>query len=132
MTLTLASFIVSLAGIAGMFAVKIRELRSGTPSFLTRLSEETNHVVHDLYGRVRTFVSHFNRKNALLAIGFAAHGVIVAAKRAVHWVEEKVNSHPYKLLDVVRGKGHQQVKHDGPAPTHLPSRSEGEEKGRIE
>lgn len=123
------SFYVSLIGIVGMISIKSVEINSGKKSWVSRLSDNTNHLVHDAYDRTRTFISYINRKSALALVQWIAYHILSWAREFYIWAYHKAHAHApsKKVIDMVRGKGKEYK--GGGASFYLKRISEEEEEG---
>lgn len=104
---SIIAFYVSLIGIISMIGIKSRELKSGKKSFISRLSEYTNHIIHDYHARVIVFIKYINRKSALALVQWIAYHVLTWARNLYIWAYRKAHAHApsKKVIDMVRGKG---------------------------
>ena len=109
MTGATLTFIISFLGIVGMFAVKLVEARTGKQSLLSRISDRTNHIVHDAVARARHIMSFVTKRNAILLGRFiayhvllTAHRLYIKAKRSIKTYLEKKPSSP---INLILGKG---------------------------
>ncbi len=103
------SFVISLAGIISMMSIKLVEVKTGRRSILSRASERTNHIVHDLVAKVRKFLSYINLRNAKLLLHFLAYHAFVFVHKTYLRVKTMVKDHlkkrPESFLNTVIGKG---------------------------
>jgi hypothetical protein len=104
---SIISFYISLLGIMGMITFKARELKSGKRSFISKLSDRTNHIVHDYYDKVVTLIKFINRRSALAFVQWIAYHVLTWARNLYIWAYKKAHAHApsKKVIDMVRGKG---------------------------
>lgn len=104
---SIIAFYISFIGIIGMIGIKSRELKSGRKSFISRLSDHTNHIVHDYYARIVVFIKYINRRSALALIQWIAYHVLTWARNLYIWAYRKAHAHApsKKVIDMVRGKG---------------------------
>ena len=114
-----------------MMGFKALEMRSGKKSWISRIADMTNHIVHGYFDRIRTFISYFNRKTALALVQLIAYHVLSRARAAYIWAYKKAHAHgPSKrVIDMVRGKG--QVNTNGGASFYLKQISEEDEEVEI-
>jgi hypothetical protein len=121
------SFYLSFVGILGMLGFKALELRSGKKSWISRLADLTNHIVHDYFDRIKTFISYFNRKSALALVQWIAYHILSWARSLYIWAYKKAHAHgpSKKVIDMVRGKG--EVNTNGGASFYLKKISEEDE-----
>lgn len=103
---SILSFSISFLAIIGMIGFKSAELRSGKKSWISRLSDRTNHIVHDYYARFRKFISYINRRSALALIQWIAYHILSWARNAYIWAYRKARSHApsKKVIDMVKGQ----------------------------
>lgn len=115
------SFYISLLGIIGMISFKLAEIRSGRKSFISRLSDKTNHKVHEFMNRVRTLISYINRRSALALVQWIAYHILTWARNAYIWAYRKAHAHApsKKVIDMVRGRG--EVNRNGGSSFYLKS-----------
>ena len=125
------SFYISFAGILGMMGFKALELRSGRKSWISRLADITNHIVHDYFDRIKKFISYFNRKSALALIQWIAYHVLSWARELYIWAYKKAHAHApsKKVIDMVRGRG--EVNTNGGASFYLKKISEEDEEVEV-
>ena len=90
-----------------MVSFKMAELKSGKKSWISRLSEKTNHKVHDFIVSTKTYISYINRKSALALVQWIAYHILTWARNAYIWAYHKAHAHApsKKVIDMVRGKG---------------------------
>jgi len=121
------SFYISFVGILGMLGFKALELRSGKKSWISRIADMTNHIVHDYFDKIKKFISYFNRKSALALIQWIAYHILSWAREVYIWAYKKAHAHgPSKrVIDMVRGKG--EVNTNGGASFYLKQISEEDE-----
>lgn len=114
-----------------MMGFKALELRSGKQSWISRIASLTNHIFHDYFNRIKTFISYFNRKTALALIQLIAYHVLSWAREAYIWAYKKAHSHApsKKVIDMVRGKG--EVNTNGGASFYLKRISEEDEEVEV-
>ena len=107
MDTTIIIFAIALIGIIGMIILKRAELTSGKKYFLSRLGENTDHIVHAAYDRVYRFFSHLNKNNFISSIQWVAYHVLSWIRGGYIWIRNHAHSHPHskKVLDMVRGRG---------------------------
>ncbi len=125
---SILSFYISLFAIIGMISFKRLELISGKKSWISRLSDKTNHKVRYYYKNLRLFISYINRKSALALVQWIAYHILTWARNAYIWVYHKAHAHApsKKVIDMVRGRG--EVNRNGGSSFYLKSIS----KDRIE
>lgn len=101
------TFIVSSLGIIGMILMKLRELKTGKLSLLSRISERTNHSFRNAYRSVKTFFSYFTKRNAVLLARFLLVRTILFLRKIYLIVKNKIMSYEtaQKLRDMINGKG---------------------------
>lgn len=104
--ISILSFYISFLGIAGMIGFKALEEKSGKKSFISKLSDLTNHRVHAAQEKLGRFFSYFNRRSALALIELIAYHILSWVRRVYHWLYNKAHSHApsKKVIDMVRGK----------------------------
>ena len=121
------SFYISFVGIIGMLGLKSLEIKSGRKSWISKLSENTNHIVYAGYDSVKRVLSHLNRKSAIALIQWIAYHILSWARELYIWARKKAHAHPpsKKVIDMVRGKG--EVKKNGGTSFYLRSISEEDE-----
>lgn len=127
---SILSFYISILAIIGMISFKGLELRSGKKSWISRLSENTNHIVQDYYYKTRKFISYINRKSAVAFLQWIAYHILTWARNAYIWAYHKARAHApsKKVIDMVRGRG--EVNRNGGSSFYLKSISkEGVEEG---
>lgn len=100
-------FILSLLGIILMIYLKFFELRTGKELLISKISSNTNHIVHDYFVKVKKFISYFNRKTALALIQWIAYHILSWVREMYIKLRKLAHMHPpsKKVLDMVRGKG---------------------------
>ncbi len=100
-------FILSLLGIILMIYLKFFELKTGKESLVSKISSNTNHIVHDYFIKAKTFISYFNRKTALALIQWIAYHILSWVRGMYIRLRKMAHMHPpsKKVLDMVRGKG---------------------------
>ena len=110
-----------------MLGFKAIELHSGKKSWISRIADMTNHIVHGHFDRIKRFISYFNRKTALALIQLIAYHVLSWAREAYIWAYKKAHAHgpSKKVIDMVRGKG--EVNTNGGASFYLKKISEEDE-----
>lgn len=121
------SFYISFAGILGMIGFKLLEIRSGKRSWISKITDSTNHIVHDSYDRIREILSYINKKSAVALIQWIAYHILSWARNIYLWIREKAHAHPpsKKVIDMVRGKG--EIKKNGGSSFYLKQISEKED-----
>lgn len=121
------SFYISFAGILGMLGFKALEIRSGKKSWISRIINSVNHIVHDYAVNIKKFISYINRKSAIALIQWIAYHILSWVRSVYIWLHRKAHAHPpsKKVIDMVRGKG--EVKNNGGASFYLKSISEEDE-----
>lgn len=114
-----------------MLGFKAIEVRSGKKSWISRIAETTNHLVHAAYDRVRKFLSYFNRKSALALIQWIAYHILSWAREVYIWAYKKAHAHgpSKKVIDMVRGKG--EVNTNGGASFYLKNISAKDEEVEV-
>ena len=124
---SILSFYISILAIIGMISFKGLELRSGKKSWISRLSDNTNHIVRDYYYSTRKFISYINRKSAVAFLQWIAYHILSWAREAYIWAYKKAHAHgpSKKVIDMVRGKG--EVNTNGGASFYLKQISEEDE-----
>ncbi len=125
-------FYLSLLGILGMIGFKALEMRSGKKSWISKLADNTNHIVHKYYDYFRTFISYINRRAALALIQWIAYHILTFARNAYIWAYKKAHAHApsKKVIDMVRGKG--EVNRNGGSSFYLKSISENVPEETVE
>ncbi len=102
-------FTISLAGIIIMFVIKFIEARTGKKSLLTRVSENTNHIVHHQTARIKTTLSFVNKRNAVLLGKFIVYHVLLAGHKLYTKIKQMIKTHletkPASPINMVLGKG---------------------------
>lgn len=123
---TIISFYLSLLGILGMIGFKVLEIRSGKKSWISKLADKTNHIVHRYFAHFKRLTSYINRKAALALIQWIAYHVLTWARNIYIWIYKKAHAHPpsKKVIDMVRGKG--EVNRNGGSSFYLKSISESD------
>ena len=118
------SFYISFLGIIGMIGFKAMELRSGKKSWISRLADKTNHIVHDYISNVKRYISYINRRSALALVQWIAYHILTWARNAYIWAYKKAHAHApsKKVIDMVRGKG--EVNRNGGSSFYLKSISD--------
>ncbi len=106
MNTTAIIFFVSLIGILGMIFLKYREIKKERKSWLARLVLRFDPFFSTVYGRVRLFISYFNRKSAAALVQLIAYHVLSVARSIYLWIRAKAHAHPpsKKVIDMVRGR----------------------------
>ncbi len=101
------SFYVSILGIIGMITFKASEIRSGKKSWIFRIADSKNHIIHNLFDTIKKQASYVNRKNAIALIQWIAYHILSWARETYIWAYKKAHAHPpsKKVIDMVRGKG---------------------------
>jgi hypothetical protein len=127
MDIATVSFYISLVGILGMIGLRSFEIRSGKRPWLSRLADNTDHLVHDFFGKVTRGISYINKKSAVALIQWIAYHILSWARKVYIWAHRKAHAHPpsKKVIDMVRGKG--EVKKNGGASVYLKRISEVED-----
>jgi hypothetical protein len=103
---SILSFYIAMITIIGMISFKSAELKSGKKSWVSRLSDKTNHRVYYYYGSIKLFISYINRKSALALVQWIAYHILTWARNAYIWAYHKAHAHApsKKVIDMVRGK----------------------------
>src|SRR3989344_9353131 len=98
-----ATFLIMLS----MVGFKAMEMHSGRKSFISKLSDNTNHIVHNAYDRIIKSISYINRKSAIALIEWIACHILSGARKVYIWAYNKAHAHPpsKRVIDMVRGKG---------------------------
>ncbi len=107
-----------------MIGFKAMELRSGKKSWISRLADKTNHIVHDYISNVKRYISYINRRSALALVQWIAYHILTWARNAYIWAYKKAHAHApsKKVIDMVRGKG--EVNRNGGSSFYLKSISD--------
>ena len=100
-------FYVSLAGIIGMIFLKRREIKTGTPSIVSRAGANIDHILQGISAAVRRGISHINRGTFIRIGHWVALHTLKAVRSVYVDVKDKTLAHPHgrKLLNAVRGRG---------------------------
>ena len=100
-------FYVSLLGIALMFLLKRREVRTGSPSLLSRLGRGTDHAFSVVFATVRRGFSYLNRRTFVALAHWIAYHLLFRVRKVYVELKHTFISHPQgkKLIDAVRGRG---------------------------
>jgi hypothetical protein len=122
---SIISFYISFLGILGMIGVKMAEIRSGKKSWVSRMSDKTNHKVREYYYNTKKFISYINRKSALALVQWIAYHILTWARNAYIWAYKKAHAHApsKKVIDMVRGRG--EINRNGGSSFYLKSISKG-------
>jgi hypothetical protein len=125
------SFYLSMIGIVGMISFKSVEIRSGNKSWISRISESKNHIVRDVYIRIKKIIFQINKKNAIALLQWIAFHVLSWARDAYIWAHRKAHAYPHskRVIDMVRGKG--EIKKKGGVSFYLRRISEEDEEGVV-
>lgn len=104
---SIISFYVSFLGIISMVGFKAIELRSGKKSWISKLSDKTNHKVHEYYDNFTNTLRYVNRHSALALVQWIAYHILSWARNVYIWAYKKAHSHApsKKVIDMVRGRG---------------------------
>ncbi|MDO8430521.1 MAG: hypothetical protein Q7S72_00835 [Candidatus Taylorbacteria bacterium] len=115
------SFYLSFVGILGMLGFKALEIRSGRKSWISRLADKTDHIVHDYRDNIKRYISYINRRSALVFVQWIAYHILTWARNAYIWAYKKAHAHApsKKVIDMVRGKG--EVNRNGGSSFYLKS-----------
>jgi hypothetical protein len=107
MFITSIIFFIALLGIVLMIYLKARRLKLDVRSQFSFVSAKVDHKIRGTFGRVRQFLSYFNRKSAVALMQWIAYHVLSWARNAYLWFYEKAHAHPHskKVIDMVRGRG---------------------------
>ncbi|MSR71430.1 MAG: hypothetical protein EXS50_02020 [Candidatus Taylorbacteria bacterium] len=109
MTIESIVFFIALLGIIAMFTIKFVEAKTGNKSFLTRVSEKTNHIVHSHVARIKYVSSFISKRNAKLLSKFVAYHVLLAGHRIYTKLKNILKTHlenkPESPINMVLGKG---------------------------
>lgn len=118
---SIISFYVSSFGILGMILFKIREIRSGRQSWISKITGKVNHRVHAYYDSILNFFSHINRKSALVFVQWIAYHILSWARNTYIWAYKKAHAHaPSKrVIDMVRGRA--EINRNGGSSFYLKS-----------
>lgn len=105
----------------GMISIKAFELRSGKKSWVSRLSDNTNHIVHDYADRIKLYISYINRKSALALVQWIAYHILSWARSLYIWAYKKAHAHAHtrRVIDMVRGRG--EIQRNGGSSFYLKS-----------
>ena len=102
-------FVISLVGIIVMFVIKSIEARTGKKSLLTKVSENTNHIIHHQTARIKTTLSFVNKRNAILLGRFVIYHVLLAGHKLYTKIKQVIKTHletkPSSPINMVLGKG---------------------------
>ena len=101
--------IISLAGIIIMFVTKLIEARTGKKSILSKISDNTNHVIHNQIAKIKITFSFVNKRNAVLLGRFIIYHVLLACHKLYMKLKQAVKKHlenkPSSPINMVLGKG---------------------------
>lgn len=119
MNIATISFYISFAGIVAMISYKAAELNSGRKMFLSRWADKTNHIVHNVYAKVKLYISYINKKSGVALLQWIAYHILSWAREAYILLHRRAHAHPpsKKVIDMVRGRG--EVKKNTGASVYL-------------
>lgn len=106
MPIAMIFFFISFLGIIVMIWLKSFELKANKKLKLTLLAEKTDHKVHAVYHKTRTYISYINRKSAVALIQWIAYHILSWVREFYIKLHRKAHAHPpsKKVIDMVRGK----------------------------
>jgi hypothetical protein len=104
-----------------MIGFKALELRSGRKSWISRISDKTNHIFHDYIDNIKRYISYINRRSALALVEWIAYHILTWARNFYIWTYKRAHAYPpsKKVIDMVRGKG--EVNRNGGSSFYLKS-----------
>ena len=110
-----------------MISFKAVEISSGKKSWISVMTEKTNHIFHNIYNHIKKVLSYINRKSAIALIQWIAYHILSWARDVYIWAHKKAHAHPHskKVIDMVRGKG--EIKKNGGVSFYLKRISENDE-----
>ncbi len=110
-----------------MISIKVYEIRSGKKSIISKVSDNTNHIVHNFFNATKKFISYFNRKTALALLQWIAYHILSWVRKTYIRLRNMAHMHPpsKKVLDMVRGKG--DINKNGGSSIYLKMISENRE-----
>ncbi|MCR4334857.1 MAG: hypothetical protein NUV47_04000 [Patescibacteria group bacterium] len=101
--------IISLAGIIIMFVTKLIEAKTGKKSILSKISDNTNHVIHNQIAKIKITFSFVNKRNAILLGRFIIYHVLLACHKLYMKLKQVIKKHlenkPSSPINMVLGKG---------------------------
>lgn len=100
------SFYAAFIAMLGMVSFKVFEMHSGKRSWISRVADSTNHIVHAVYDGIKKALSHINRKGAIALIQWIAYHILSWARETYIWAYKKAHAHApsKKVIDMVRGR----------------------------
>ena len=100
-------FYVSLLAMIAMVAFKRHEVKTGTPSFVSRVGAQSDHVFQAIFSVIRRVLAYFNRRTFVALVQWLAFHVLKFFRTLYVEIKHRFISthHGKKLIDAVRGRG---------------------------
>ncbi len=104
-----------------MLYIKAREVKRGTPSFISKVGNGTDHVVHGVYDRFKFWFDHLDKRTAIGVLQWIAFHVLSWAKNGYEWMHSHAHRNPHskKVIDMVKGRADNPHAHKGAASVFL-------------
>ena len=100
-------FYVSLIGMAVMVLLKRHEVKTGSPSLVSKIGAGSDHIFQAAYSAVRHGLSYVNRRTFMALAQWLAFHVLRFFRTFYVEIKHRFISttHGRKLIDAVRGRG---------------------------
>ena len=100
-------FYLSFIAMAIMVVFKRHEIKTGKPSFFSRLGKESDHVFHAIFNATRKGISYINKHTLIAVAQWMTYHVLVRVRKVYVEVKHKAlaNPHGKRMIDAVRGRG---------------------------
>ena len=90
-----------------MILWKRHEVKTGHPSLVSRLGQDSDHIFHSAFSGVHQGISYINKHTFIALAQWLAFRALVPVRKVYVEVKHKALTIPHgkKVMDAVRGKG---------------------------